>query len=72
MHFFKTKEDLLKFGVLRGYYIFTYDIPYELLIENSGIGYYENADDFFFASSFDELEDYLSIVYSKKVKTLFR
>ncbi|MBR3209587.1 MAG: hypothetical protein IKF82_04890 [Bacilli bacterium] len=30
------------------------------------------SDDFFFASSFDELEDYLSIVYSKKVKTLSR
>lgn len=54
MHFFKNKEDLIRFGILPGYYVFTYDIPEELLAGNYGVGYYDNPDGFCFKYAIEE------------------
>ena len=40
LHFFEKKDSVLYLDTIKGKYICTYDIPYKLFDEYSGMGYY--------------------------------
>ena len=54
MHFFSSKEHLIVFGISPERYIFTYEIPDEVVSKFQGIGYYYHPYDFNYLNSVEE------------------
>lgn len=55
LHFFDDMANLFHFDTAEGYYICTYDIPYQLLDEYKGIGYYLDLYNF---KTFEQVVEY--------------
>ena len=73
VHFFEKKENILYLNGKKGYYICTYNIPEEILLDHKGVGYYLDFINFRKVEKIDEyaLPNYfLNYEYIEKIELL--